>query len=238
MFIHLRGGNGDSARTSARLIAELARVVLMAIGKDKTNPYFVRIVVDKTTKEVSEISTYGLYAIKAKKEGAHFMPEGNEAVGDENRLSPYLRSKVSIAQVLEDVKGISIANEVFSEDVAKRLGVRRTIGSLSNDLRYSPAQSGSGRIVIQASQSRPTGREKLTNLKGELSRSNFRAALFNKTAILHLPAKAETALAGADGSIERNRSKNVVGRLDNRIKREYTYYNNRGLKGELPWTSF
>ena len=107
----------------------------MAIGKDKTNPYFVRIVVDKTTKEVSEISTYGLYAIKAKKEGAHFMPEGNEAVGDENRLSPYLRSKVSLAQVLEDVKGISIANEVFSEDVAKRLGVRRAKGSLSSARR-------------------------------------------------------------------------------------------------------
>ena len=69
------------------------------------------------------------------------MPEGNEAVGDENRLSPYLRSKVSIAQVLEDVKGISIANEVFSEDVAKRLGVRRTKGSLSNDLRLLPLRA-------------------------------------------------------------------------------------------------
>ncbi|MBQ3014351.1 MAG: hypothetical protein IJD75_04350, partial [Clostridia bacterium] len=110
--------------------------VLLAVGRNKNSSYLVRIVVDKTTNSVAEISTYGLYAIKAKKEGALFMPKGNEAVS-ENRSYPYLRSTISIAELLDNVKNLSLANEVFSEDVLNRLGVGRSEGTLSKDVRYS-----------------------------------------------------------------------------------------------------
>ena len=77
--------------------------VLLAVGQNKNSSYLVRIIVDKTTNSVTEISTYGLYAIKAKKEGALFMPEGNEAVGDK-RSYPYLRSNISISDLYKKVK--------------------------------------------------------------------------------------------------------------------------------------
>ncbi|MBQ9784084.1 MAG: hypothetical protein IJW29_01140 [Clostridia bacterium] len=110
--------------------------VLLAVGQNKNGSYLVRIVVDKTTNSVAEISTYGLYAIKAKKEGALFMPKGNEAVS-EDRSYPYLRSTISIAELFENVKNLSLANEVFSKDVLNRLGVGRSEGTLSDDVRYS-----------------------------------------------------------------------------------------------------
>lgn len=70
------------------------------------------------------------------------------------------------------------ADPVTYDDSGNIIPLSERFNPQNDDIRYSPASTnGSGRIVIQASQSRPTGREKLTNLKGELSRSNFRAAL-------------------------------------------------------------
>ena len=109
--------------------------VLLAVGQNKNSSYLVRIIVDKTTNSVTEISTYGLYAIKAKKEGALFMPEGNEAVSD-NRSYPFLRSTISISELLDKVKNDPVANEVFSENVLETIGVNRTSGTLSPYIRY------------------------------------------------------------------------------------------------------
>lgn len=72
---------------------------------------------------------------------------------------------------------VKSADPVTYDDSGNIIPLSERFNPQNDDIRYSPAPSGSGRIVIQASQSRPTGREKLTNLKGELSRSNFRAAL-------------------------------------------------------------
>lgn len=127
--------NELNGRTTGKRTTEMS-CVLFAVGQNKNSPYLVRIIVDKTTNSISEISTHGLYAIKAKKEGALFMPEGNEAVSD-NRSYPYLRSTISIADFLEKVKNIPLANEIFSEDVAKKLGVNRSTGSLSEDVRFA-----------------------------------------------------------------------------------------------------
>lgn len=38
---------------------------------------------------------------------------------------------------MQYVKDIPLINEIFSEDVAKKLGVTRSVGTLSNDLRYA-----------------------------------------------------------------------------------------------------
>ena len=109
--------------------------VLIAVGKNKNDSYVSRIVVDKTTDEVTEISTFGLYAVKTKT-GELFSQNSDEAVAYKSS-SPYLLSTISIADLLEKVKGVPIINEIISKDVARRLGVTRSQGKLSKDLRYS-----------------------------------------------------------------------------------------------------
>lgn len=128
--------NELNGRTKGTRTSEMS-YVLLSVGQNKNSPYLVRIIADKTTNSVLDISTYGLYAVKAKKEGALFMPKGNEAFSDGNRLSPYLRSDISIADLLENVKGMPIASEVFSQDVLLRLGAERANGTLSGDVRYA-----------------------------------------------------------------------------------------------------
>ncbi len=127
--------NELEGRTTSKKETEMS-FVLLAAGKNKNGDYLARIVVDKNSKAISEISAYGLYAVNAKKEGALFMPKGNEGVEDDSSV-PYLRSTISIADLLENVKRLNLANEVFSADVAQKLGVERAKGSLSNNLRFS-----------------------------------------------------------------------------------------------------
>ena len=50
--------------------------VLLAVGKNKADSYVTRIVVDKTTDEVTEISTFGLYSVRTKK-GELLSPSGD-----------------------------------------------------------------------------------------------------------------------------------------------------------------
>ena len=128
--------NELNGRTKGTRTSEMS-YVLLSVGQNKNSPYLVRIIADKTTNSVLDISTYGLYAVKAKKEGALFMPKGNEAFSDGSRLSPYLRSDISVADLFENVKGLPIASEVFSQDVLLRLGAERANGTLSGDVRYA-----------------------------------------------------------------------------------------------------
>lgn len=90
---------------------------------------------DKITSEVTEISTCGLYSVRTKK-GELISPGGDEADASKSS-SPYLLSKISIADLLEKVKGIPIINEIFSKDVAQKLNVSRSKGDLSPMLRFS-----------------------------------------------------------------------------------------------------
>jgi len=109
--------------------------VLLAAGKNKTDSYVTRIVVDKTTHQVTQISSFDLYAVRTKK-GEFFSPSGDEAAASKSS-SPYLLSSISIADFLEKVKDIPIINEVFSKDVAAHLGIPRNSGDLTGGLRYS-----------------------------------------------------------------------------------------------------
>lgn len=65
----------------------------LRVGQNKKSPYLVRMVVDKNTNTISEISTFGLYAIRAKENGDLFMPQGNEGV--DKKSVPYLISTIS-----------------------------------------------------------------------------------------------------------------------------------------------
>ena len=110
--------------------------VLLAAGKNKNGSFVARLVIDKNTNTLSEISTYGLYAIRAKKEGALFLSKDNEGV-EEDTSVPYLGSTISIADFLDNVKSLDLVKEVFSKDVAEKLSVNRTVGDLTKGLRYS-----------------------------------------------------------------------------------------------------
>ena len=127
--------NELNARVTDKKETEMS-YVLLACGRNKTNSFIVRIVIDKNKNTISEISSFGLYAINAKKDGVLFLPKGNE--GEETEVSdPYLNSTISIADLFESVKGIEIVNEIFSRDVAEKLGVSRSNGKLSKDIKYS-----------------------------------------------------------------------------------------------------
>lgn len=131
--------NELNARTTDKKETEMS-YVLLACGRNQSDSFIVRIVVDKNKNTISEISSYGLYAIRAKKDGVLFLPKGNE--GERTSvLGPYLNSTISIADLFESVKGIDIVNEIFSKDVASQLGVNRTIGKLSKDIKYSRKSS-------------------------------------------------------------------------------------------------
>ena len=91
--------------------------VLLEVGNTDKNNYIVRMIVDKNSNAITEISSYGLYAIKSKKNGDYFMLKSNEDLP--NGANPYLISKISIKDVLEIVKHLNLANEVFSKDVAE-----------------------------------------------------------------------------------------------------------------------
>jgi hypothetical protein len=80
---------------------------------------------------------YQLSAIKGKKTETPTSALGGTAVTEQSSLISSESPVVSIADFLEYVKTIPISNEVFSEDVAKKLGVDRSEGTLTPSLRYS-----------------------------------------------------------------------------------------------------
>ena len=168
--------------------------VLLAVGQNKKSPYLVRIVVDKTTGTLSEVSTYGLYAVNAKKNGALFMPKGNEAVG-EYRSYPYLRSTISIADLLENVKGLALANEIFSNDVLAKLGVERTRGTLSENVRYALPEEGEKKKKYHMSDAQLRADVANKIHKKAYSKADARETLRGLTGVDLLQAKVQNELA-------------------------------------------
>ena len=115
--------------------------VLIGACQDKDNLYVVRSVVSKLHNDVTEIDVYQLGAIKNKKTETPTSALGGAAVREHSSLISSESPTISISDFLQFVKDISIANEIFSEDVLKVLGVSRTKGSLSGDVRYSRLNS-------------------------------------------------------------------------------------------------
>lgn len=111
--------------------------VLLGACKDTKNLYVVRSVVSKMKNEVTEIDIYQLGAVKGKKIEPPTSTQGGTAVREVDSLISSGVLDISISDFLEYVKSIPIANEIFSEDVSKELGITRTQGTLSQDVRYS-----------------------------------------------------------------------------------------------------
>ena len=138
--------NEINGRTSSNMTTDMG-YVLVAFAQNKNGSYLVRFVVDKNTNTVSSITSFVLGATRANKNGALILSpneQKNTANSKTTRLSrnmsrtPYLSSAtISIADLLNLVKGNELANEVFSKDVARKLNVTRTVGSLTDSLRFS-----------------------------------------------------------------------------------------------------
>jgi hypothetical protein len=126
---------------------EMSYVLLGYALDQRNNAYIARIVVDKLTDEVSGFETYRLSAVRAKeKTGRIRSPE--KSVADEAFQSSFTRqSVISIRELLENVKDIPLINEVFSSDVAKKLGVERASGALTDSVRYSLKDEADGVAV-------------------------------------------------------------------------------------------
>ncbi len=110
--------------------------VLLAAAKTEKSPYLVRMIIDKDTNSMLSVSTYSLYAAKAKKDGALFTLKSDEAVSRDGS-SPYLGSTISIADFLESVKGVELANAVLSEDVLYHTASERGRNEFGDSLRYA-----------------------------------------------------------------------------------------------------
>jgi hypothetical protein len=107
--------------------------VLLGIAENADNYVIVRSVVNKKTWKLQEYEE--LAAIKkksVKKEEAGFKPPHYIQENGYGTSSVF-----SIADLLENVKSLPLANEVFSMDVLEKLGVTRTKGTLSDSVRYS-----------------------------------------------------------------------------------------------------
>lgn len=107
--------------------------VLLGVAEIGEDYVFIRSIVNKKTWKLEEFEE--LAAIKKKsikKEDVGFKPPHYI------RKNGYVTSSIiSITDFLENVKSIPMINEVLSDDVAKKLGITRSKGSLSPNLRYS-----------------------------------------------------------------------------------------------------
>ncbi len=128
--------NELNGRTTTKKKTELSYVLLGAC-RDSENLYAVRSVVSKLQNDVTEIDVYQLGAVKGKKTETPTSALGGAAVTEQSSLISSESPTISIADFLQYVKTTPLANEVFSEDAAKKLGITRSEGSLSGDLRYA-----------------------------------------------------------------------------------------------------
>lgn len=116
--------------------------VLLGACKDSENVYAVRTTVSKLNNNVTDIDIFQLGAVKGKKiETPNSALKRGAAVTELSSLISSESPIISIADFLEYVKDISLINEAFSQDVADNLGVTRSKGALTNDLRYSRKRS-------------------------------------------------------------------------------------------------
>ncbi len=175
--------NGSATRK-----AEMSYVLLGAC-RDSENLYVVRSVVSKLENNVTEIDVYQLSAVKGKKTETPTSALGGTAVTEQSSLISSESPIVSIADFLEYVKSIPLSNEVFSEDVAKKLGVERTKGTLSGDIRYAidideAIEATRASISMEEESYKPSKRDKAFSLW-----TQFQIAVTNEQAGIEVIGK-------------------------------------------------
>jgi hypothetical protein len=121
--------------------------VLLGYANVKGVDYAIRTVVDKLSGEATEFDVYKLNAIKAKEKAGRMPPpvDKNGSTQDfgAQAPSPVSPATISIRNLLENVKEISLIAEAVSKDVAETLGIERPKGTLSESIRFSIAETDS-----------------------------------------------------------------------------------------------
>lgn len=124
--------------------------VLLGLCKDSKNTYAVRTVVGKLSNQIESMDIFQVTAIKGsvvtKKNPAPSLGTINSDTrstwvhGNDSAIHDLGSSTISVKELLNKVKGVSLINEVISLDVADNLGIKRSQSSqntLSESLRYS-----------------------------------------------------------------------------------------------------
>lgn len=144
--------------------------VLLGACHDDDSLYVVRSVVSKLKNDVTEIDVYQLSAVKGKKtETPNSALKRGAAVAEQSSLISSESPTISIADFLQAVKEIPLINEIFSKDVLEKLGVSRSAGTLSGDVRYSIPLSETEESVAKHRQSyTPNLKEKIFTAKDSI----------------------------------------------------------------------
>ena len=89
------------------------------------------------------------------------------AVTEQSSLISSESPVISIADFLQAVKEIPLINEIFSEDVAAKLGVTRSEGTLSGDLRYALSETADS-VGVERKEYKPSIKEKVFSAKDSI----------------------------------------------------------------------
>ncbi len=137
--------NELNGRVTKRLKTDMS-YVLLGVCKDSKGTYAVRTVVGKLSNKIESMDIFQVTAVKGSmvtkknpstSQSASSTPLGMAVTGQSPLVSNSGSSTISVKEFLNKVKGIALINEVISLDVADTLGVERTEGNLTKDLRYS-----------------------------------------------------------------------------------------------------
>ena len=113
--------------------------ILLSYCKIYNDEFIVRTIIEKQSNEIYSFDLFRLSAVKDKKIDNPNSTLKRGAAVEKKETSPYPSGypKISISDLLNKVKYLNLANEVFSKDVAEKLNIARHEGTLSKDLRYS-----------------------------------------------------------------------------------------------------
>lgn len=215
--------NGSASRKT-----EMSYVLLGAC-RDSENLYVVRSVVSKLENDVTEIDVYQLSAVKGKKTETPTSALGGTAVTEQSSLISSESPAISIADFLEYVKTIPLANEVFSEDVAKKTGVERSKGTLSGDIRYALSETRGSIMTEVDPEYKPTTQDKVFSgwTAAQIAFTNAQAgieAVGKKYGVRNIEALVQAARSG------RNQAEEMIAGNQYRIGADTKTYQGEGLE--------
>lgn len=170
--------------------------VLIGAAHDNNNLYAVRSVVSKLTNNVTSVDVYQLYAVKGKKtDTPNSALKRGAAVTEQGSLISSGYPTISVADFLSAVKDIPTINEVFSKDVAQKLGVTRFQGTLSQNIRYALPEDGKKKKKYHMSHGQLRADVANKTRKKAYSKADARSTLEGFTGADLLTKKAQNELA-------------------------------------------
>ena len=204
--------------------------VLLGACHDSDSLYVVRSVVSKLQNDVTEIDVYQLSAVKGKKtETPNSALKRGAAVTEQSSLISSESPVISIADFLQAVKEIPLINEIFSEDVAAKLGVTRSKGTLSGDIRYALSETRGSIMTEVDPEYKPTIQDKAFSgwTAAQIAFTNAQAgieAVGRKYGVGNIEALVQAARSG------RNQAEEMIAGNQYRIGADTKTYQGEGLE--------